>query len=58
MVLRNLALTYVPLIVVLLGMSIFCIQFYRIGRAGHISNLALLHAKQLKTPGTSGSSTQ
>jgi Na+/melibiose symporter-like transporter len=49
MVLRNLAFTYVPLIVVLLGISIFCIQFYRIGRAGHNSNLALLHAKQVKT---------
>jgi GPH family glycoside/pentoside/hexuronide:cation symporter len=48
-VLRNLALAYVPLIVVLLGISIFCIQFYRIGRAGHNSNLALLHAKQMKT---------
>jgi hypothetical protein len=35
--------------VVLLGISIFCIQFYRLGRAGHNSNLALLHAKQMKT---------
>jgi glycoside/pentoside/hexuronide:cation symporter, GPH family len=48
-VLRNLALTYVPLIVVLLAISIFCIQFYRIGRAGHNSNLARLHAEQGKT---------
>jgi glycoside/pentoside/hexuronide:cation symporter, GPH family len=48
-VLRNLALTYVPLIVVLLAISIFCIRFYRIGRAGHNSNLALLHAEQMKT---------
>jgi Na+/melibiose symporter-like transporter len=50
-VLRNLALTYVPLVVVLLAISIFCIQFYRIGRAGHISNLALLHAEQRKPSG-------
>jgi glycoside/pentoside/hexuronide:cation symporter, GPH family len=45
-VLRHLALTYVPLIVVLLGISIVCITFYRIGRAGHNSNLSLLHAQQ------------
>ena len=50
-VLRHLALTYVPLIVVLLAISIFCIQFYRIGRAGHNSNLARLHAEQGK-PGS------
>jgi GPH family glycoside/pentoside/hexuronide:cation symporter len=50
-VLRNLALTYVPLIVLLLAISIFCIQFYRIGRAGHNSNLALLHAEQRKSSG-------
>jgi glycoside/pentoside/hexuronide:cation symporter, GPH family len=50
-VLRNLALTYVPLTVVLLAISIFCIQFYRIGRAGHNSNLALLHAEQRKPGG-------
>jgi Na+/melibiose symporter-like transporter len=48
-VLHNLALTYVPLVVVLLAISITCIQFYRIGRAGHNSNLALLHAEQTKT---------
>jgi Na+/melibiose symporter-like transporter len=48
-VLRNLALTYVPLIVVLLAISILCIQFYRIGRTGHNSNLALLHAQQTKS---------
>ena len=42
-VLRNLALTYVPLIVVLLGASIFCITFYRIGRATHNSNVERLH---------------
>jgi hypothetical protein len=47
--LHNLALTYVPLVVVLLAISIACIQFYRIGRAGHNSNLALLHAEQTKT---------
>jgi Na+/melibiose symporter-like transporter len=41
-VLRNLALTYVPLIVVLLGISIFCITFYQIGRAAHNSNLLKL----------------
>jgi hypothetical protein len=41
-------LTYVPFIVVLLSISIVCIQFYRIGRGGHNSNLALLHA-QTKT---------
>jgi glycoside/pentoside/hexuronide:cation symporter, GPH family len=41
-VLRNLALTYVPLIVVLLGTSIFCVTFYRIGRSTHNSNLKLL----------------
>jgi Na+/melibiose symporter-like transporter len=45
-VLRHLALTYVPLIVGLLGISIFCITFYRIGRAGHNSNLTRLHAQQ------------
>jgi glycoside/pentoside/hexuronide:cation symporter, GPH family len=44
-VLRNLALAYVPLIVVLLAISIFCIRFYRIGRTGHNSNLALLRAR-------------
>jgi Na+/melibiose symporter-like transporter len=47
-VLRHLALTYVPLIVVLLAISIFCITFYRIGRAGHNANLQLLHAEQAK----------
>jgi Na+/melibiose symporter-like transporter len=47
-VLRSLALAYVPLIVVLLAISIFCIRFYRIGRAAHNSNLALLHAEQRK----------
>jgi Na+/melibiose symporter-like transporter len=41
-VLRNLALTYVPLIVVMLGISIVCITFYRIGRATHNSNLQRL----------------
>jgi glycoside/pentoside/hexuronide:cation symporter, GPH family len=45
-VLRHLALTYIPLLMVLLGISIFCITFYRIGRATHNSNLALLHAAQ------------
>jgi glycoside/pentoside/hexuronide:cation symporter, GPH family len=45
-VLRNLALTYVPLIVVLLGISIFCITFYQIGRATHDSNLQRLHAER------------
>jgi glycoside/pentoside/hexuronide:cation symporter, GPH family len=44
-VLRHLALAYVPLIVALLGISIVCITFYRIGRAGHNSNLRLLHAE-------------
>jgi hypothetical protein len=48
-VLRDLALTYVPLIVVLLAISIFCIAFYRIGRAAHNANLSLLHADQAKT---------
>ena len=48
-VLRNLALTYVPLIVVLLAISIFCITFYQIGRAGHNANLRLLHADQTKS---------
>jgi len=48
-VLRGLALTYVPSIVVLLAISIFCIQFYRIGRAAHNSNLALLHAEEMKS---------
>jgi glycoside/pentoside/hexuronide:cation symporter, GPH family len=43
-VLRHLALTFVPLIIILIGISIFCITFYRIGRAGHNSNLRLLHA--------------
>jgi Na+/melibiose symporter-like transporter len=42
-VLRDLALTYVPLIVVLLAISIFWIAFYRIGRADHNTNLSLLH---------------
>jgi glycoside/pentoside/hexuronide:cation symporter, GPH family len=42
-VLRNLALTYVPLIVVLLGISIFCITFYQIGRTTHNDNLQRLH---------------
>ena len=42
-VLRNLALSYVPLIVALLGISIFCIAFYQIGRATHNSNLQRLH---------------
>jgi Na+/melibiose symporter-like transporter len=45
-VLRHLALTYIPLLMVLLGISIFCITFYRIGRATHNSNLARLHAAQ------------
>jgi Na+/melibiose symporter-like transporter len=45
LVLRNLALAYIPFVVVLLAISIFCITFYRIGRATHNSNLALLHAK-------------
>jgi glycoside/pentoside/hexuronide:cation symporter, GPH family len=45
-ILRHLALTYIPLLMVLLGISIFCITFYRIGRATHNSNLALLHAAQ------------
>ena len=45
-VLRNLALTYVPLIVVLLAAAIFCVTFYRIGRAAHNSNLKLLHEGQ------------
>jgi GPH family glycoside/pentoside/hexuronide:cation symporter len=43
-ILRNLALTYVPLIVALLGISIFCITFYQIGRATHNSNLQRLQA--------------
>jgi Na+/melibiose symporter-like transporter len=43
-ILRHLALTFVPLIVVLLGVSILCITFYKIGRAGHDANLRLLHA--------------
>jgi len=42
-VLRNLALTYLPLIVVLLGISIFCITYYQIGRTTHNSNLQRLH---------------
>jgi glycoside/pentoside/hexuronide:cation symporter, GPH family len=42
-VLHDLALTYVPLIVVFLGISIFCITFYQIGRASHNSNLQRLH---------------
>jgi GPH family glycoside/pentoside/hexuronide:cation symporter len=46
-VLRDLALTYVPLVVVLLGISIFCITFYRIRRIDHDANLTLLHADQL-----------
>ena len=45
-VLRNLALTYVPLIVVLLGAAIFCVTFYKIGRAAHNANLKLLHEGQ------------
>jgi GPH family glycoside/pentoside/hexuronide:cation symporter len=45
-VLRNLALTYVPLIVVMLGTAIFCITFYQIGRAAHNANLKLLHEGQ------------
>jgi glycoside/pentoside/hexuronide:cation symporter, GPH family len=44
-VLRHLALIYMPVIVALLGISIVCITFYRIGRAGHNSNLRLLHAE-------------
>jgi len=48
-VLKNLALTYVPLIVVLLAISIYCITFYRIGRAGHNANLRLLHADQAQS---------
>jgi Na+/melibiose symporter-like transporter len=44
-ILRHLALTFVPVVVILLGISIFCITFYRIGRAGHNANLRLLHAE-------------
>jgi Na+/melibiose symporter-like transporter len=47
-VLTNLALTYVPIVVVLLAISIFCIRFYQIGRAGHNANLRLLHAEPAK----------
>jgi GPH family glycoside/pentoside/hexuronide:cation symporter len=42
-VLRNLALIYVPFIVVLLGIAILCIAFYQIGRVTHNSNLRRLH---------------
>jgi Na+/melibiose symporter-like transporter len=41
-VLRNLAIVYVPVVVVLFGLSIACIAFYRIGRATHNANLELL----------------
>src|SRR5260370_16439883 len=43
-VLRNLALTYVPLILVLLAKSIFCFSFYHTGRPCPHANLPLLHA--------------
>jgi glycoside/pentoside/hexuronide:cation symporter, GPH family len=48
-VLRNLALTYVPVIVLLLAISIFCITFYQIGRSTHNSNLQRLHAAKART---------
>jgi len=43
-VLRNLALAYVPLVVVLFGLSIACIAFYQIGRGTHNANLQRLRA--------------
>ena len=45
-VLRNLAIVYIPLVVVLFGLSIACIAFYRIGRDTHNGNLELLRAMQ------------
>jgi glycoside/pentoside/hexuronide:cation symporter, GPH family len=45
-VLRSLAIVYIPLVVVLFGLSIACIAFYRIGRDTHNGNLALLRAIQ------------
>jgi glycoside/pentoside/hexuronide:cation symporter, GPH family len=48
-VLRRLALAYVPMTVVLLAISIFCIAFYRIRRIDHNANLTLLHAEQINT---------
>lgn len=46
-VLRNLALTYVPLIVVLLGLATYCITYYQIGRATHNANLKVLREGQV-----------
>ncbi len=43
-VLRNLAIVYIPLVVVLFGLSIVFIAFYRIGRGTHNANLELLRA--------------
>jgi Na+/melibiose symporter-like transporter len=43
-VLRNLALVYIPVVMILFALSIACISFYRIGRATHNANLELLRA--------------
>jgi Na+/melibiose symporter-like transporter len=48
-VLRNLAIAYIPVVVVLFGLSIACISFYRIGRAAHNANLELLRTLHGKT---------
>jgi Na+/melibiose symporter-like transporter len=48
-VLRNLAIVYIPVVIVLFGLSIVCIAFYRIGRGTHNANLERLRAIHAET---------